>query len=183
MQTFSILYNANYEKFVRFANRYVRDLATAEDITSDAFVYYWENRSRLPEDTNVKAYILASIKNKCLSCLRHQCIHEQAVSHMLSDMEWEMSNRIARLEVFEPSEVFTNEILELVDKALKSLPRQTRQIFIMSRYRNMSHKEIAEKLNISTKSVEFHITKTLRILKSELRDYYPVIILYFFLVR
>jgi RNA polymerase sigma-70 factor (ECF subfamily) len=94
-----------------------------------------------------------------------------------------MAGRIARLEAFEPSEVFTNEILELVDKTLKYLPEQTRQIFVMSRYRNIPHKEIAKRLNISTKSVEFHITKTLRILRSELRDYFPIAILYFFIGR
>jgi RNA polymerase sigma-70 factor (ECF subfamily) len=178
-QNFSVLYNANYEKFVRFAHRYVRDLIIAEDITSDAFIYYWENRIRLPEDTKVEAYILTSIKNKCLSYLRHQSIHE----HVMSDMEWEMSSRITRLEAFEPSEIYTKEILELVDKTLKSLPEQTRQIFIMSRYRYMSHKEIAEKLNISTKSVEFHIARSLRILKSELRDYFPMVLIGFFLVE
>ncbi|MDR1098646.1 MAG: RNA polymerase sigma-70 factor [Tannerella sp.] len=182
-QTFSILYNANYEKFVRFACRYVRDSIVAEDITSDAFIYYWENRSRLPEDTNVEAYILTSIKNKCLSYLHHQCIHEHVISGMLSDMEWEFSNRIARLESFEPSEMYTREILELVDKTLKSMPEQTRRIFILSRCKCLSHKEIAEKLNISTKSVEFHITKTLRALRTELRDYFPMAVICLFLSR
>lgn len=182
-QNFSILYNANYEKFVRFAHRYVRDLTVAEDITSDAFIYYWENRVRLPEDTNVKAYILTSIKNKCLSHLRHQSMHENVMSDMLSDMEWEMSSRIIRLEMLEPSEIFTQEILDLVNKTLKTLPEQTRQVFMLSRYHNLSHKEISEKLNISTKSVEFHITKTLRILKSELRDYFPMVLMSLFFVE
>ena len=178
---FSALYNANYDKFVRFANRYVRDLGIAEDIASDAFIYYWENKSRLPDNTNVKAYILTSIKNKCISYLRHQCIKENAISDMLSDMEWERNSRIARLEAFEPSEVFTREILEMVDKALKLLPEQTRRIFMMSRYQYMSHKEIAENLNISTKSVEFHIAKTLKVLKAELRDYFPFATLLFYI--
>ena len=178
--TFSTLYNANYEKFARFAHRYVRDMVIAEDITSDAFIYYWENKSKLPEGANVKAYILTSIKNKCISYLRHQCIHENVMSNILSDIEWERNSRIARLEAFEPSEVFTREILEMVDKTLKSLPEQTRQIFILSRYQYLSHKEIAEKLNISTKSVEFHITKTLKVLKSELHDYFPLALLFIY---
>ena len=177
--SFSALYNANYGKFVRFAHRYVRDLDIAEDIASDAFIYYWENKSRLPEDTNVKAYILTSIKNNCISYLRRQTIHENAIFEMLSDMEWERESRIARLESFEPSEVFTHEIMEMVDKVLKSLPEQTRRIFVMSRYKYLSHKEIADNLNISTKTVEFHIAKTLKILKTELRDYFPLAMLLF----
>jgi len=175
-QKFNELYKDNYDKFVRFAYRYVRDLQVAEDMTSEAFVYYWENRSRLPEDMNVPAYILTSVKNQCLSFLRHQDIHEHVTFNILSDMEWEQASRIARLEAFEPSEVFTDEIQQLVDKILKALPEQTRQIFLMSRYQYLSHREIAQKLNLSTKSIEFHISKTLRVLKEELRDYFPFII-------
>lgn len=183
LQKFSELYNANYDRFVRFAYRYVHDLAVAEDITSDAIIYFWENRSRLPEDTNIPAYILTSIKNQCLSFLRHQRVHENVASNILSDIEWEEANRIARLEAFEPSEVFTDEIQKLVDKALESLPQQTRQIFIMSRYEYLSHKEIAGKLNLSTKSVEFHISKAIRTLKEELHDYFPFVIISLFLMK
>jgi len=96
-------------------------------------------------------------------------------------MEWERNSRIARLEAFEPSEVFTREILEMVDKALKLLPEQTRRIFMMSRYQYLSHKEIAENLNLSTKSVEFHIAKTLKVLKAELRDYFPFATILFYI--
>ena len=54
-----------------------------------------------------------------------------------------------------------NEVL-VVDKALETLPEQTRDIFIRSRYNNQSHKDIAEALGVSTKTVEFHITKALK---------------------
>lgn len=177
-QAFSELFNLYHDKFVRFANRYVRNLPVAEDLTIDAFMYYWENRDRLSGDINVPAYILTTIKHNSLSYLRHQYIHEDVTSHMLTDMQWELSRRIARLEYFEPEEVFTHEIMDLINKALQALPDQTREIFIMSRQQYLSHKEIAGKLNLSVKSVEFHINKAMKALKVELKDYYPLLMIF-----
>ena len=63
---------------------------------------------------------------------------------------------------FRAYEVFTKEIQEIVDRTLDALPEQTRKIFVMSRNENKSHKEIAELLDITTKGVEFHISKATR---------------------
>jgi RNA polymerase sigma-70 factor (ECF subfamily) len=174
---FSRLFSNFQNRFLHFAQRYVRDWAVAEDIVMDAFIYYWENKHRLPEDTNVPAYILTSIKNKCLSHLRHLDIKENVANRIQNDLQWELSNRIARLEVFEPYEIFSKEIMDLVDKTLQSLPMQTREIFILSRYEGLSQKEIAKRLNISTKTVEFHISKAIRVLRVELKDYLPLLFL------
>ena len=93
---------------------------------------------------------------------------------------WELSTRIATLEDFEPASVFTSEILEIVRKTLDSLPEQTRRIFVMSRYENKSHKEIAETVGITVKGVEFHITKATKVLRLTLQDYLPASILFFY---
>lgn len=82
------------------------------------------------------------------------------------------------LEDFEPYEVFTKEIQEIVDRTLDALPEQTRKIFVMSRNENKSHKEIAELLDITTKGVEFHISKATRTLRLALKDYLPVSLLF-----
>ncbi|GHV19718.1 DNA-directed RNA polymerase sigma-70 factor [Bacteroidia bacterium] len=174
---FNKLYIVYHDKFVRFANRYVRNLLVAEDITTDALIYYWENKNKLPDNTNAPAYILVTIKNKCLSHLHHLEIHENVTSQLRSNIEWELSNRIARLESFEPHEIFTEEIVKLVNKTLRSLPKQTREIFLLSRKEYLSHKEIAQKLNLSTKSVEFHISKVIKVLRIELKDYFPIVLI------
>ncbi len=68
---FGVFYNAYYQRFVRYAFYYVNDLPTAEDMTHDALLYYWENKQKLPADTDVLGYILQSVKNKCLNYLKH----------------------------------------------------------------------------------------------------------------
>lgn len=174
---FDELYTHYHKKFVRFAFNYTRDLSVSEDFTNEAFIYYWENKSRLPDDTNIPAYVLTSIKNRCLSHLRHIELRENINNKILSDAQWELFTRISRLEACEPREIFTKEIQQIVDQTLRSFPEQTRLIFSLSRFEQLSHKEIAQQLNISTKSVEFHITKCIKKLRLELKDYYPLIFL------
>lgn len=87
--SFNQLYKEFQRRFVRFANTYVRDLTTAEDITIEAMMYYWENRQSLSEDSNIPAYILTIIKNKCLNYLRHQQIHEEYSDKIKDYYEWE----------------------------------------------------------------------------------------------
>jgi RNA polymerase sigma-70 factor (ECF subfamily) len=173
---FSKLFVNHQQGFIRFANSYVRDRSTAEDFVTDAWLYFWENRHKLPEDANIPAYVLTIVKNKCLSHLRHLQIQEQAISQIHSDIQWEMQTRISRLEDCEPYQIFTGEIQELMAKAVSRLPEQTQTIFRLSRVQQLSGKEIAEKLGVSIKTVEFHISKATKTLRKELKDYFPVIL-------
>lgn len=169
------------QRFVNFANTYVRDEAIAEDIVIESMMYYWENRGRLSSDTNVPAYVLTAIKHRCIDYLRSQQIRQDASDELSRLYAWELSNRMVTLNDFEPNEIFTKEIQEIVDKTLNMLPEQTKQIFIMSRYENKSHKEIATLFCITTKGVEFHISKATKSLRLALKEYLPAFILLLYL--
>jgi len=175
-QIFSQLFMDYQNRFVRFANSYVRDLATAEDMVSDAMIYYLENRKRLPEDTNVPAYILTAIKNKCLNHLQHIRVKDNVFSEMMTNAQWDLNMRIATLEALEPTEIYTQEIQDVLNKALSKLPEKTQLIFRKSRLEHLSNKEIAEKLGVSIKTIEAHITAAIKLLRTELGDYFLVFI-------
>ena len=162
LKAFNQLFADYQGRFIRFANIYVRDIAVAEDFTIEALMQYWENRNTLKADSNVPAYILTIIKNKCINYLQHIQVREDASEHLKNHAEWELNTRISTLEACNPEELFTAEAQEIVNKTLATLPEQTRRIFIMSRYENKPYKEIAETLGMTTKGVEYHISQALK---------------------
>jgi RNA polymerase sigma-70 factor (ECF subfamily) len=176
-EIFDNIYRDNYGRFVRFANSYVKDIAEAEDITTEAFIAYWERRNTLPQGVNVAAYILTSIKNKCLNHLCHYETKLLSLNNMQEHAKWELRLRISMLEACDPSELFSVEIQNIVQKNLSALPKRTAEIFRLSRYENRTYNEIADALNISAKGVEFHITKALALLRRTLKSYLPCVIM------
>ena len=89
---------------------------------------------------------------------------------------------INTLEACDPDFIFSDEIKQIVNSALDKLPKKTRQIFILNRYQGLTYKEIAEKMNLSVKTIEFHISKALCRLRFSLKDFLALspFLLYFF---
>ena len=162
---FTVLFEQYREPFTRFANSFVRDRAVSENLFVDALVDYWQRRGSLPEDTNVPAYLLTSVRNKALNHLRHQRIRERSSDELMRRARSELDFRISSLEDFTTQSLFSSEIHEIVRQTLAEMPAQTRRIT-----------EIAAELNLSIKTVEFHIGKVLKVLRVRLKDY----LLFFF---
>ena len=176
LKAFNQLFTDYQGRFIRFANTYVRDVAVAEDFTIEALMYYWENRHRLEEVKGIPLYILVTLKNKCLDYLQRERTWNNIAENLLSNKEWELQMRISSLEACEPETLFSNEVQELVNQALAKLPEKSRHIFIMSRYEGKNYQTIAKETNLSVKSIEFHISKVLNLLRKELKDYLPCLL-------
>jgi len=177
INSFTHLYREYKHRFTHFAKTYVEDIVIAEDIVMESLMYYWENRLSLQNDSNIPAYILTVIKNKCLNHLQRERTREEAEKYLQNREDWELNLRIATLEACNPERLFSDEIQRIIEETLASLPPLSREIFIRSRYENQTNKEIAEAFGLSVKSVEYHITKTLKIMRKALKDYLPVLIL------
>lgn len=175
---FGTFYNTYYQRFVRYAFYYVNDRQTAEDMIHDALLYYWENKGRLPEDTDVLGYILLSVKNKCLNYLKHLQVELEYEKKRTDLYEWEITTRIQTLEEESYSEIFSKDIMKLVKDALEELPEQTREIFILNRLENKTRKEIAQMLNVSQQKIDYHINKANGHLFFRLKDYIPLLFLF-----
>lgn len=181
--TFNSFYTKYYARFVRFAHTYVRSTDVAEDFTTEAFMAYWDNKDNLAPGSNIKAYILTVIKNKCLNYLKQEERRRIIVTGISDYAQWELDLRISSLEACDPDEIFSEEIQRIVNETLAKLPKQTLDIFVLSRYKEKSHKEIAEMFNITPKGVEYHISKALSVLRLNLKDYLPAWIALFFILN
>ena len=171
---FNSIYERNYRRSFLFTKSYVHDDMAAEDIVAESLVKYWRLSTSQKAETS-EALLLTILRNKALDYLRHKAIHESAIENITELNNRELNIRISTLEACDPEQIFSQEIQTIIYDTLKSLPEQTRRIFEMSRFENKSVKEIAEETNLTVKGVEYHITKALKVLRINLKDYLPLL--------
>lgn len=182
LNNFNVLYTTNYQRAFMLVRRYVHDADAAEDIVSDVMIKLWQLMQETTLDSE-EAMLYTMLRNSSLNYLKHQETKAEVLDNVTDALQRELQLRVSMLESTTPDLVTLNEINNLVQLSLSQLPELTQRIFRMSRYDNKTNKEIAEILNLSQKSVEYHITKSLRELRNQLKDYLPInlwpIILFF----
>lgn len=173
-EEFAEIYKKYYRKCYFFTKSYVHDHLAAEDIVSEALVKLYE---KMQEETiaNIPAYLLTLLKNYSLDFLRKKVVRDRLHKNSIDIDNEELYFRIETLEECDPNALFSKEIEELIEQTIAQLSPQTRKIFILSRYENLSNKEIAEKMGVSVKGIEYHITKALTLFRKNLKDYLPFI--------
>jgi RNA polymerase sigma-70 factor (ECF subfamily) len=139
---------------------YIPEKTIVEELTLDLFMHIWENRQTLQIQVSLKAYLFQAARNKCLNELRKQ---KNTVSLD------EISGEIIDAGVYSLEQA---ELQNLIHEAVLALPDKCREVFYLSRNENLSNREIAEKMNISVKTVEAQITKALKRIKEFLGDAY-----------
>lgn len=175
---FGTFYNTYYERFVRYAFYYVSNRQTAEDMTHDALLYYWENKEKLSPETDVLGYIILSVKNKCLNYLKHLQVEAEYSRQCVDLQDWEINARIMTLEDETYGAIFSKDIMEIVTSSLSALPPLTQEIFVLNRFKNKSRKEIATLMGVSQQKIDYHINKANNHLTRKLKDYIPFLLIF-----
>jgi RNA polymerase sigma-70 factor (ECF subfamily) len=170
-KAFDELFRLFYSRLCSFANSYLKDKVIAEDMVQDAFLLLWERHDTLRPDGNVQAWLLTVVKNNIINHINRMKRQVQAEQNYVARITRDFDLRLASLELCDPEYLFSAEAEQLVQKAVDALPEQCRRVITLSRFEDMSNKEIAKKLNISVKGVEYHITNALKKLRVELKDY------------
>ena len=142
----------------------------ARDLVQDVFVKFWNDREKSDIRFSIRSYLFASVKNRCFDLLRKK---DRNVKTQEITNETPFAD-----ELFET--FVLSELEALFNKSLDKLPEHCREVFEMSRLHGLKNREIAAKLDISEKTVENQITKALHILRNELKDYLPLLILFDF---
>ena len=143
--------------------RFLKSREYAEDIFQDAFTMIWESRRFINPDTSFSSYLYTIMRNRNLNHLREQASEDRLKEQILSqaiDYSNETNNKI-----------IANDLQRLISHALKQLTSRQREIFEMSREKQMSYKEIAEALGISVNTVQEHISSSLRSLRMYLEKH------------
>ncbi len=164
------IFRRHYGPVCRAVFRIVPNAETAEDLAQEVFYELWRRRNNMQISTSLPAYLRRAAINKALNHIRDQKI------------KWTDDAELPSIAGDNPGiqrEMEAGELQALVDQYIEKLPEKCRLVFVLSRYESLSHAEIAEQLNISTKTVENQITKALRFLRSALEPYLGLILLIF----
>ena len=170
---FRNIFQMYYQPLVHLSISYLKDEDEAKSVVQEAFIKLWEIRYELHPDSNLRNFLFTLVKNNCLNILKRRQIilkHHEEIKWMEMHYQYESLSRIGE------NYLEFNELKEKIDLAIKNLPEHCRIVFEMSRFEDLKNREIAEKLSISQKTVEAHLTKALKILRNDLKDYLPVII-------
>ena len=158
------LFRQYYVSCCQRADRILRDPDAAEDVVQELFLSLWKRRATLPLMDNVRAYLLRSTRNRSLNYLRDQARIPQGDGEMPD---------IATAANLASSELELEELKARVDAAIDSLPERCRLVYVLCRLEEMSHKEVAASLNISTKTVENQMRRAY----AYLREYLSLVLL------
>lgn len=159
--TFNQLYKEYYRKAYLYAKSYVGDTFVAEDIASEAMITVWE-KMKTSEKKELISFLFVILKNKSLDYLRKKSTHDLYFEKMgnvgLADLEI----RISSLENSILDNILVSEAESIISKTLSTFSDQTQNIFHLSRIDGLSNAEIASKIGLSEKGVEYHISKVLK---------------------
>jgi RNA polymerase sigma-70 factor (ECF subfamily) len=168
---FELLFKTHYSRLCSYANLFLNDPDAAEDVVQEVFFKLWKSRLELIINTTIKSYLFRAVRNGCMNVIDHISIREAYKIVNEEDIKSSESESI--------DEAVVSELEQRIKESIDQLPSERRKIFIMSRFDGMKYREIAEKLNISVKTVENQMYQALRFLRENLVDYLPLILLIF----
>lgn len=161
-KAFEELFHCYYGYLCAYAYKIVQDSANAEEIVQEFFVRLWEKREQLSINTSVKNYFFRSVKNLCINAIQHEKIKSKYAQKVISETDISFSIEDNFIET---------ELSEKINLSIQSLPEKRQEIFRMNREEGLKYREIAEKLNVSVKTVETQMSLAIKTLRKMLKKY------------
>ena len=166
---FEQVFKTHYKNLHAYALTMLKDDDEAEEMVQQVFFKLWERAEHLSFSGSIAAYLYRAVHNESLNFLKHQKV--KSAHHM--HVAYSMKNKSEQVH----GKMMTKELEKKFREALSELPEQCRTVFQMSRFEEMKYKEIADKLEISIKTVENHMGKALKLLRTKLVDYLPFLLI------
>ena len=160
---FEALYDRYWFQLYRTAYKRLQSREEAEGAVQNLFESLWKNRHKIHVRTSLESYLFSAIRYIVLKLLYKRRIKDdpegRATAAFLSDSSTEEA-------------IVASDLRVQIDKVVQSLPQKCRHAFELSRYEMKTHKEIADIMGISTKTVENHITKAIHVIKRSLNAFF-----------
>ncbi len=171
-KAFEEIYNRYWKSCFKYAIQKIADIPKVEDICHDIFLSIWHRRENLAV-LNIEAYLIQSVKYAILRIKQADIKANMLTNHINQKAETNETEY----------KIFFNEMNRSWQEGLEKLPEKSREVFILSRLENYSNKEIAARLSITEKGVEYHISKSIKFLREYLKDYLISILVFVELIK
>jgi len=156
---YTAIYDRYFELLYLHAAKKLRSEDEAKDVIQELFVTLWLKRAELNQ-TNLAAYLFIAVRNRVLDIYARQQVSNKYLSSF--------QNYLATAPDSAEHLIRGKQLGELIEKEIQALPPKMREVFELSRKANLSHKEIAEQLNISEQTVSKQVTNALKTLRMKL---------------
>lgn len=166
-EAFNQAFDLYYARLCYFADKLLHDFDLSRSVVQQIFVDLWIKREKLMV-SSLQSYLYQSVRNSALDVLKHKKVE----SRYLSSLELNEPNEMNDL-------IEDAELADRISRAIQNLPERCREIFVMCRFEDLKYAEVADKLNISVKTVEMQIGIALKKLRKELSDYQMIQLLAF----
>lgn len=168
---FSDIYEKYWYSVFRVAYRRVRDKEIAKELTQDLFAKIWERREKLKIE-KLENYLMIAMKNSVLNHIESQIVADRYVRYYKAFIS--IHNEATE------SAINFNDLSEAIDKGLTNLPEKSRMVFKLNKLDHWPVEKVALHLNLSEKTVGYHLTKSLKFMRTFLREFTLVIFLFVF---
>ena len=160
-KAFECLYSHMWDKLFSISLNFVRDKSIAQEIVQDVFVTLWVKRKRLESVSDIRAFAMRAVQHRIYDHFDKKAVHQKYALKITQSESNQADSTQQQIEY--------NETFKLIDTEIDKLPDTTREIFRLSRFDRFSNEEIATRLQLSVKAVEYHITQALKHLRLRLK--------------
>ncbi|WP_394774806.1 RNA polymerase sigma-70 factor [Flavobacterium sp.] len=165
-KAFDELYFRYRDVLVRFVYVRMKSVAIAEEIVQEVFTTIWERRKTIVIQKKFSAYVYTSVRYVTLDYIKSHTITDQYIKEVMDSNTNDFSSNNSTED-----SIYYEELQEAVDKATLLLPKKSKEVFILSRIKHYTNKEIAEELNVSHETVKYHIAYALKFMRNYLGEF------------
>ncbi len=167
---FEVVFKEYYSPLCVFVKKYCNDDNMAEEIVSRFFYNFYNKRKSLNINSSLRSYMFRSVKNTAINYIRDRAKFQ--FEDVQGDNKIDFSITESGLDM-----LISKELQTKINNAVDNLPEQCKVVFVKSRFEGKKYKEIAKELNISVNTVETQMSRALRKLRVELKDYIQVLLI------